>query len=193
MLQCAGVNDVIMVSLSNYHYEHKDECLLSLNQSQQKGHDITSFLSYALKTIIARCNAVSGEFANQHRRILFHEFAGSMYGQLRSSRRRALGERQQRILEMMLDEAFIHLESIWPLYKGLKNPDRAVVRDMLDLLELGAIIRNKNDDKSQFKPNLDWPQQFSESELIARYQNMPTDSSTNHPAMVELRRLLGRS
>ena len=143
MLQCARVNDEIMVSLSNCYYEHKDECLLSLNQSRQKGHDITSHLSFALNAIIARCNAVSGEFANQHRRILFHEFAGSMYGQLRSSRRRALGERQLRILEMMLDEAFIHLESIWPLYKGLKNPDRAVVRDMLDLLELGPVIQNK--------------------------------------------------
>ena len=33
--------------------------------------------------------------------------------------------------------------SIGPLYKGLKNPDRAVVRDMLDLLELGPVIQNK--------------------------------------------------
>ena len=33
MLRRAGVNDVVMVSLSNYYYEHKDEYLATLNQS----------------------------------------------------------------------------------------------------------------------------------------------------------------
>ena len=140
MLQCAGVNDVIMVILSNYYYEHKVEYLWSLNQSQQNGHDNTSFLSFALKAIIARCNALSGEIAKHHRRILFREFAGSMFGQLRNPRHRALGERQLKILEMILDDTAIQMKSILPLYQGLKYPDRAVVRDLGDLLELGAII-----------------------------------------------------
>ena len=192
MLQSAGVNDVIMVSLSNYYYEHKDDYLLSLNQSHQNGHDITSFLSFALKAIIARCNAVSGEIAKHHRRILFREFAGSMFGQLRSSRRRALGERQLKILEMMLDGSAFQFERVMPFYQALKYPGRAVVRDLVDLLELGAIILDKGDDQSQFKLNLDWPQQLSESELIARYEDLPTAASADHPAMVELRRLLGR-
>ena len=192
MLQSAGVNDVIMVSLSNYYYEHKDDYLLSLNQSHQNGHDITSFLSFALKAIIDRCNAVSGEIAKHHRRILFREFAGSMFGQLHSPRRRALGTRQLNILEMMLDDTTIQMRSILPLYQALKHPDRAVVRDLVALLELGAIIWDKSDAQSQFKLNWDWPQQFSESELIARYEDLPTAASTDHPAMVELRRLLGR-
>ena len=192
MLQCAGVNDVIMVSLSNYYYEHKDDYLLSLNQSHQNGHDITSFLSFALKAIIARCNALSGEIAKHHRRILFREFAGSMFGQLRNPRRRALGERQLNILEMMLDGTPIQMKRVLPLYQSLKYPGRAVVRDLAHLLDLGAIVWEKSDDKSHFKLNLDWPQQFSESELIARYEDLPTAASTNHPAMVELRRLLGR-
>ncbi len=192
MLRCAGVNELSMVSLSNYYYEYKDEYLWSLHQSHRHGHNITSFLAFALKAIIARCHAVSGEIAHHHRRILFREFAGSMFGQLRSPRRRALGARQRQILETLLDNNAIHLERIQSLYQGLKYPGRAMVRDMLALLQLGAIIWDNSDDKLPFKLNLDWPQQFSEAELIARYENMPTAASTDHPAMAELRRWLGR-
>ena len=192
MLRCAGVNDLVMVSLSHYYYEHKDEYLLALNQSQRNGHDITPFLSFALKAVIARCNTLSGEIVHHHRRMLFRELAGSMFGQVRKPRRRALGERQRQVLEMVLDDNAMQLERIWPLYLGLKYPDRAVIRDMWDLLELGAILLEHVGDRLQFKPNLDWPQQFSESELLARYENMPTVASTDHPAMMELRRLLER-
>ncbi len=196
MLRCAGVNDRVMVSLSNYYYEHKDEYLSVLNQSRQNGHDITSFLKFALRALIVRCKALSREITNHHRRILFREFAGSMFGQLRSPRRRALGERQLQILEMMLDDNPIELESVFrslgSFYQDLKYPGRAMVRDVVDLLELGAILWEDSEDKHQFRLNLDWPQQFSESELIERYENMPSAASTNHPAMVELRQLLGR-
>ena len=94
MLRRAGVNDVVMVSLSNYYYEHKDEYLATLNQSRQQGHDITPFLMFALNAIIDRCNALSNEITENHRRILFREFARSLFGQLRSPRRRVLADRQ---------------------------------------------------------------------------------------------------
>ena len=59
---------------------------------------------------------------------------------------------------------------------------------MLGLIDLGAV----NFDGEHIRVNLEWPQQFSESELLERYENMPSAVSANHPAMPELSRLLGR-
>ena len=56
--------------------------------------------------------------------------------------------------------------------------------------DLGAAIAG---DDGNISVNLDWPQQFSESELLERYENMPSAGSTRHPAMAELSRLFGRS
>ena len=194
MLRRASVNDVVMVSLSNYYYEHKDEYLATLNQSRHNGHDITPFLMFALRAIIDRCNSLTDEIAENHRRILFREFARSLFGQLRSPRRRVLAERQLRILEVLLDGDSIDLVNFvtqpQPQYTHLKYPNSAVVRDVVGLLQLGAITIQG--ESSQIMLNLDWPQQFSESELLERYEKMPSAVSTTHPAMAELRRLLGR-
>ena len=194
MLRRASVNDVVMVSLSNYYYEHKDEYLATLNQSRHNGHDITPFLMFALRAIIDRCNSLTEEIAENHRRILFREFARSLFGQLRSPRRRVLAERQLRILEVLLDGDSIDLVNFvtqpQPQYTHLKYPNSAVVRDVVGLLQLGAITIQG--ESSQIMLNLDWPQQFSESELLERYEKMPSAVSTTHPAMAELRRLLGR-
>ena len=193
MLRRAEVNDVVMVSLSNYYYEHKDEYLVLLYQSRQNGHDITPFLLFALRAIIDRCNSLTDEIAENHRRILFREFARSLFGQLRSPRRRVLAERQLQILDVLLDGDSIDWNDLAKRaqthYEYLKYPDQALLRDILGLLDLEAILF---DDDGEFTLNLDWPQQFSESKLLERYEGMPSAASTNHPAMAELRRLLRR-
>ena len=63
-----------------------------------------------------------------------------------------------------------------------------MVRDLVGLLDVSAVALNGD----QIAVNLDWPQQFSESELLERYEQMPSAVSANHPAMTELSRLLGR-
>ena len=194
MLRRASVNDVVMVSLSNYYYEHKDEYLATLNQSRQNGHNITPFLLFALRAIIDRCNSLTDEISENHRRILFREFARSLFGKLRSPRRRVLAERQLQILELLLDGDSMDLVNLvtqpQPQYAHLKYPRHALVRDISGLFQLGAISLDSG--STQITLDLDWPQQFSESELLERYEKMPSAVSTTHPAMAELRRLLGR-
>ena len=87
MLRKAGVSDRVMVSLSNYYYNHKDEYLAALFESRQRGHDLTPFLRFALPAVAERCNAVAGQILVNHKRALFREFARSLFGQLRSPRR----------------------------------------------------------------------------------------------------------
>lgn len=192
MLRRAGVNDVIMVSLSNYYYEHKDEYLTALYETRENGHDLTPFLKFALPAVAERCNVIAEAIATNHRRVLFREFGRSLFGKLRSPRRRVLAQRQLEILEILLDAGPIKPPDLIvrgrPLYLGLKYPDRAMVRDLFGLLELSAIIL----DQGRIAANLDWPQLFAEAELLDRYENMPSAASTTHPAMAQLSQLLGR-
>ena len=73
-------------------------------------------------------------------------------------------------------------------YQNLKHPDRAQVRDLIGLFDLGAVVFHDN----HISINMEWPQQFSRSELLDRFEHMPSAISANHPAMPELSRLLGR-
>ena len=192
MLRQAGVNEMVMISLSNYYYEHKDEYLATLFASRSGGHDLTPFLRFALGAVAERCNAVAAEIAVNHQRTLFREFARSLFGQLRSPRRRALGGRQLRVLEVLLHVDSIGLHElanrVWSDYDGLKYPDRAFVRDLVGLLELSAITL----DDGRVAVNLDWPRQSSESELLQQLESMPAAASARNPAMATLSQLLGR-
>ena len=192
MLRRAGVNEVIMVSLSNYYYEHKNEYLTALYETRKNGHDLTPFLKFALPAVAERCNVVAEAIATNHHRVLFREFARSLFGKLRSPRRRVLAQRQLEILEILLDAGPTEPPDLIvrgrTLYLGLKYPDRAMVRDLFGLLELSAIRLNQG----RIAVNLDWPQLLAESELLDRYENMPSATSTTHPAMAQLSQLLGR-
>ncbi len=192
MLRRAGVNDVIMVSLSNYYYEHQDEYLTALYETRKNGHDLTPFLKFALPAVAERCNAVAEAIATNHRRVLFREFARSLFGKLRSPRRRVLAQRQLEILEILLDTGPTEPRDLVnrgrARYLGLKHPDRAMVRDLFRLLDLSAVVL----DGGRIAANLDWPQLSAESELLERYESMPSAASTAHPAMAQLSRLLGR-
>ena len=192
MLRKAGVNDRVMVSLSNYYYNHKEEYLGALFESRQVGHDLTPFLRFALPAVAERCNVVAGQILLNHKRVLFREFARSLFGQLRSPRRRVLAERQLQMLETLLDSTSIEPGDFFrrtlALYQNLKHPDRAQVRDLIGLFDLRAVVFHDN----HISINMEWPQQFSRSELLDQYEHMPSAISANHPAMPELSRLLGR-
>ena len=193
MLRQAGVSNLVMVSLSNYYYEHKDDYLAALSESRQKGHDLTPFLRFALPAVSARCNAVAANIVDHNKRTLFRQFAQSLFGQLRSPRRRVLAERQLHILEALLDSPTPDTGDLFfrtvGEYRTLKYPGRAWSRDIINLQDIGAI---RIDENGTIAPDLDWPQQLSESELLHRYENLPSAVSANHPAMAALSQLLNR-
>ena len=192
MLREAGVNDMVMVSLSNYYYEHMEEYLAALYNSRDSEHNLTPFLRFALPAVTERCNALSAEIVTYNKRILYRELAHSLFGRLRSPRRRALAERQLRIIEVLLEAKSVSLSDFirqaWAHYVDLKFPKRALVRDLNGLLRLSAVVLSDD----HIAANLDWPRQFSESELLERYERMPSAASASHPTIAELSRLLGR-
>ena len=192
MLRRASVNDMVMVSLSNYYYEHMEEYLAALSESRSRGHDLTPFLRFALPAVAERCNALAAEIATHNKRVLYREFAQSLFGRLRNPRRRALAERQLRIIEVLLDSGpespSDSLARVLTHYEDLKYPERAFARDLYDLLRLSAITLSGN----RIAADLDWPRKCSESELLERYERMPSVSSAGNPAVADLSWLLGR-
>ena len=192
MLRRAGVNELVMVSLSNYYYAHQDEYRTALSECRQRNHDLTPFLQFTLPAVVERCNAVADEIVLNYKRTLFRQFARSLFGQLRSPRRRVLAERQLTMLEALLDagelEVLELLRRTSPNYAHLKFGDRAQIRDINWLLVLDAIHINRE----LIAVNLDWPQQTSETNLLRIFENMPSVVSANHPAMAALSELLGR-
>ena len=192
MLRQAGVNDMVMVSLSNYYYEHQQEYLAALYDSRVSGHNLTPFLTFALPAITERCNALAEEIVTHNKRLLYREFARSLFGQLRSPRRRVLAERQLQLIEVLLNADSVSLidlvDRVSTHYMSLKFPERALVRDLVELIRLSAV----SFDEDHFAVDLDWPRKFSESELLEIYEGMPSAASASHPAMSELSRLLGR-
>ena len=196
MLRTAGVNDQVMVSLSNYYYEHQSEYLAALYESRERGHDLTPFLLFALRALADRCNAVADQITAHTKRALFREFAQSLFSKLSSPRRRVLAERQLHILTALLDESEMSLgtliDQIDGHYANLKHLARAMSRDLIQLHRLSAITARQVQDAVYLSANLDWPQSFSETELMKRIENLPASASAGTPAMPDLARLLGR-
>ena len=137
MLRRASVNDMVMVSLSNYYYEHMEEYLAALYDSRSRGHDLTPFLRFALPAVAERCDALAAEIVTHNKRVLYREFAQSLFGRLRNPRRRALADRQLRIIEVLLDSGpespSDSLARVLTHYEDLKYPERAFARDLYDL------------------------------------------------------------
>ena len=192
MLRQAGVNELIMVSLSNYYYEHKDEYLKALSESRAGDHDLTPFLVFAMSAVAQQCGTVANTIIDNHKRTLFRQFAVALFGRLRSPRRRVLVERQLAVLEYLLETEGSNpvelMDRTASHYSALKYPGRAQIRDLINLFDLGAL--QFNDDG--MRVNLDWPQQVSESELIERLEGATSEASTNRPGMANLQDLLNR-
>ena len=192
MLRQAGVNELVMVSLSNYYYEHKEEYLAALSASRRSEHDLTPFLIFAMSAVTRQCETVASTIIDNHKRTLFRQFAVALFGRLRTPRRRVLVERQLAMLESLLEAGasnpFELMGRTEAHYTTLKYPDRAQIRDIVDLFDLGAL--QFGDDG--IRVNLDWPQQFSESELIERLERVTSAASTNRPGMANLQDLLHR-
>ena len=73
-----------------------------------------------------------------------------------------------------------------PYYRDLKHQERALMRDLIALLDLGAVTLSDD----QIRVNLEWPYRLSQSELLERYEQNAVGRICNHPAMPSLSRLL---
>jgi Fic family protein len=183
MLRRAGLTDRAFVAMSNYYYDEKPAYLRILSEVRQNGHDLTPFLIFALHGVRIQCDRLSEEIRKQMQRTLFRDTMYSLFHRLKTKRKRVIGVRQVELLKILLETreltAIDLLQKAEVHYRSLDHSDKALIRDVFSLVELGAVTmtpalsNEPSIDKNLFSINLNWPQEIDEGEFLRRVQQMP--------------------
>lgn len=178
MLQRTGLRDTLFIAMSNYYYEQKVGYLNALNATGDAGHDLTPFLKFALKGIETQCRRLFGEIRLQVTKALFRNTVTDLFGRLKSPRQRVMSERHVQLLNLVLDEEAIkltELEKRSAHFYRMKNPYKALIRDLNYLIQLKALQAKPTADGQDFviSIRLDWPTQITETEFFRQVKEMP--------------------
>jgi Fic family protein len=178
MLQRTGLRDTLFIAMSNYYYENKTAYLTALNETWDRNHDLTPFLKFALKGIENQCQRLFSEIRQQVAKALYRNTMADLFGRLQSPRKRVMSARHLQILNLLLDAGEITLADISSRTKqfySVKNPGKALVRDLSYLIQLEALdVKKLPEEKGYlFSINLAWPTQITETEFFRRVKDMP--------------------
>lgn len=178
MLQREGLRDTLFIAMSNYYYEEKNNYLKALAEVRSTDHDLTPFLVFGLKGIEIQCNRLFAEIKKNVARILFRDVMYDLFKHLRTRRKRVIAERHIEILKQLLSADMLSLEDLAKRlassYESLKDPNRALIRDVNYLLGLKAVgLRKLPDNKYELFARLEWPMEITETEFFKRVREMP--------------------
>lgn len=183
LLQRAGLRDSAFIAMSNYYYENKPRYLEGLAAVRAADHDLTDFLVFGLEGIAIQCRRLFGEIRREMQKALFRNTMYDLFNRLANKRRRVMGERQIRVLNVLLDVDEIELAHLWQRvngdYAGLGSPTKAFIRDINSLQALGAARVEASDPVGPFRirARLEWPTEITESEFFRRIQTLPRGTS----------------
>jgi fido (protein-threonine AMPylation protein) len=178
MLQGVGLRDTLFIAMSNYYYEEKTDYLKTLAEARAGGHDLTPFLRFALKGIEIQCRRLFAEIRVQVAKALYRNTVTDLFGRLQSPRKRVMTARHVQILYLLLEEDALRLAALPGRVKHLyavKNPMKALMRDVNYLIGLGAVSVETLQGRREYmlRANLQWPAQITETEFFRRVQEMP--------------------
>jgi len=183
VLQRAGLTDRAFIAMSNYYYDEKAGYLSALSETRAAGHDLTTFLLFGLRGIRQQCEVLTVEIRKHMQKALFRDTMYSLFNRLETTRKRVIGNRQIEILKILLETDELDFKNLAnrliPFYASRKFPVSASIRDLNQLVGLGAIevSPDKNGEDWWARINLDWPQQIDESEFLRRIKEMPKGKS----------------
>jgi hypothetical protein len=170
------LRDTLFIAMSNYYYEEKAGYLNALAEARALSHDLTPFLKFALKGIEKQCNRLFAEIRLHVAKALYRNTMTDLFGRLRSPRKRVMSDRHVQLLQMLLDRGSQKLSEIIKQTAALyqvKNPRKALIRDLFYLASLQAIEIKADKLDSIISINLDWPTQITENEFFKRVKEMP--------------------
>jgi len=180
MLRRAGLTDRAFVAMSNYYNDEKAAYLRTLSEVRQGGHDLTAFVLFALQGVRIQCERLTAEIRKHMQRALFRDTMYSLFNRLKTQRKRVIGERQVKILKVLLEVETISIDKLSDRvssnYAPRKNAFGALLRDLGQLRSLRAITIERTDAILLEWPIsicLDWPQQISETEFFQLINEMP--------------------
>jgi Fic family protein len=177
LLQRAGLRDSSFIAMSNYYYDEKPSYLATLADTRRAEHDLTPFLNFALKGIALQCQRLLAEIQHEISKELFRNLMYDLFNLLRTPRQRVIAQRQIVILKILLGAEAIEwqelMRQLTPTYKRLKNPIKAMVRDVNNLSSLGAIsVEEFGERQFRLKVRLEWPTEITETAFFEKLRKL---------------------
>lgn len=178
LLQRAGLRDTSFIAMSNYYYDEKSQYLMSLAAVRRANHDLTPFLIFALKGVTIQCQRLLSEIQHEIARELYRNLMIDLFSRLKTRRKRVIAERQMEVLNTLLEVESIDwhelIRKMDRVYSSLKNPIRALVRDVNYLGSLEAIkITKKEENQYQISVRLEWPTEITETTFFEMVRKLP--------------------
>lgn len=178
MLQRVGLKDTLFIAMSNYYYEEKNSYLKTLASVRAADHDLSDLLIFGLKGIAVQCNRLFEEIRKNVAKALFRNVMFDLFNRLRTTRKRVIAERHVDILKRLLavDKSTLEdlTEQTAAAYKPLKNPHKALIRDINYLLHLKAIgFKKLPENRYELFARLEWPTEITETEFFKSVKEMP--------------------
>lgn len=106
-----------------------------------------------------------------------------LFNRLKSPRKRVIAQRQLEVLKLLLDRESLSLEELIRQtsreYARLKNPRKAVIRDLLELMDLRAVDFSEVGGEPKILIRLEWPTEITESRFFEQVHKLPKAKS--HP------------
>lgn len=187
LLQRCGLRDSLFIAMSNYYYEEKNAYLSKLAEVRSAGHDLTTFLQFGLRGIALQCERLFAEIRVHVQKALFRNVMLDLFGRLESPKKRVMARRQVEILKLFLERDSMAMTDLISetkgFYSGLKNSDKAFIRDVIHLRELGAI---RLQPAAPVQPgaerlwvvNLAWPTEITETSFFERVKKLAKSRTT---------------
>lgn len=177
MLRRTGLRDTLFIAMSNYYYEHKSAYLQALADVRAADHDLTPFLVFALQGVRTQCQRLLAEIRTQVSKALFRQTATDLFARLQSPRKRVMSARHLEVIRLLLETDEIELGPLTTRTRHLymlKNPGKALSRDLVYLYGLGAVrIQRRDGDEVWLSADLSWPTRITETEFFRLAKALP--------------------
>lgn len=182
MLQRSGLTDHLFIAMSNYYYDEKTGYLSALSAVKPPEYVLTPFLEFGLRGIKIQCERLFKEIRWHVTKSIFVNTMYELFGRLQTKRKTVLAKRHIQILHILLQHDEFQLAEVFrlidPMYKHLKAGGKALGRDLVHLINVGAVkIRVEDVDgqpgKAYLFANLDWPKEITQSGFIEKAKKMP--------------------
>jgi Fic family protein len=177
LLQRCGLRDTLFIAMSNYYYEEKETYLRTLAEVRANDHDLTAFLAFGLRGVEIQCRRLFEQISTQLAKAVYRNVMFDMFQRPKTARKRVIAKRQIKILTLLLERSMSLEElanSTEALYGTLKNPDRALSRDLYELIWLNAIeAKLAADGEYELFVRLAWAMEITEAEFLRQVKSMP--------------------
>jgi hypothetical protein len=124
------------------------------------------------------------EIRLQVAKALYRNTVTDLFGRLKSPRKGVMSKRHVEVLKLLLKQDDLSLTLVELMEQTVniytvKNPRKALIRDLSYLIQLEAIAVTKleNPIGYRFRINLEWPTQITETEFFRRVKEMPRRKS----------------